>query len=309
MPSARRLALAGTSSAATLAAAAEFRLELERRQHEQSERLARLAAAPADRAAVPVHRGDRAARRSTVLADAFARRRRRARARRRLSGEARSPERSASRSTSVGRRRTASSSAAAPAASARRRPPPRSRSRARGAAATPSSSRSTRPSASPTRSGSSSSRTPHTRSSARAGTATAPRCRRPAVSGADARHQVDVRHARRAVRATTRRRPSAILDNRFYRNVAGSLVGHAGVHGDGEALRAPRRRRLRPDRRRHAADPPRARLPRRAAPAHAPARQPHLPVADDAGACGVPRGHASRRRPSCARSRGSSAPR
>ena len=53
---------------ATLAAAAEFRLDLERRQHDQSERLARAPAAPADPAAVPVHRrhrarGDRPARR------------------------------------------------------------------------------------------------------------------------------------------------------------------------------------------------------------------------------------------------------
>ena len=37
-----------------------------------------------------------------------------------------------------------------------------------------------------------------------------------------------------------------------------------GVHGDGEAVRAPHRRRLRPARPRHAADPQRARLPRRA---------------------------------------------
>ena len=33
---------------------------------------------------------------------------------------------------------------------------------------------------------------------------------------------------------------SGILENRFYRNIAGALVGHAGVHGDGEALRAAR---------------------------------------------------------------------
>ena len=30
-------------------------------------------------------------------------------------------------------------------------------------------------------------------------------------------------------------RPQRILDNRFYRNISGALVGHAGVHGDGEA--------------------------------------------------------------------------
>ena len=80
-----------------------------------------------------------------------------------------------------------------------------------------------------------------------------------------------------------------ILGNAFYRNIAGSLVGHAGVHGDGEALRAARRRRLRPHRRRHPADPPRARLPRRAAAPHPPARQPDLPSADDARAGRVPR--------------------
>ncbi len=39
-------------------------------------------------------------------------------------------------------------------------------------------------------------------------------------------------------------------------------VGHPGVHGDGEALRAARRDRLRPRRGRHAADPQRPRLPR-----------------------------------------------
>ena len=42
------------------------------------------------------------------------------------------------------------------------------------------------------------------------------------------------------------------------------------------------RRRLRPHRRRHAADPPRARLPRRAPPAHPLPRQPRLPPADGA---------------------------
>ena len=34
-----------------------------------------------------------------------------------------------------------------------------------------------------------------------------------------------------------------ILDNRFYRNIAGIALGHAGVHGDGEAVRAPCLRR------------------------------------------------------------------
>ena len=53
-------------------------------------------------------------------------------------------------------------------------------------------------------------------------------------------------------------------------------------------LRAARGGRLRPDRRRHAADPPRARLPRRAAAPHPAARQPDLPVADDADPGVVP---------------------
>ena len=48
----------------------------------------------------------------------------------------------------------------------------------------------------------------------------------------------------------------------------------AGVHGDGEAVRAPHRGPLRPARARHAADPQRARLPRRAAAPDAVHRRP-----------------------------------
>ena len=59
-------------------------------------------------------------------------------------------------------------------------------------------------------------------------------------------------------------------------------LGHPGVHGDGEALRAPRRRRLRPGRGRHAADPQRPRLPRRPPPAHPLPRPPPLPGAHGA---------------------------
>ena len=61
-------------------------------------------------------------------------------------------------------------------------------------------------------------------------------------------------------------------------------VGHAGVHGDGEAVRAARGGPLRPHRRRHAADPQRPRLPRRAPAPDPLPRQPHLPAADDADA-------------------------
>ena len=60
-------------------------------------------------------------------------------------------------------------------------------------------------------------------------------------------------------------------------------VGHAGVHGDGEALRAARAHRLRPRRRRHPADPQRARLPRRAAAAVPLPRPPPVPHAHVAG--------------------------
>ena len=70
---------------------------------------------------------------------------------------------------------------------------------------------------------------------------------------------------RRPGRSATRADPAQaerILANRFYRNISGALSRHAGVHGGREALRAPRRRPLRPRRRRHAADPQRPRLPR-----------------------------------------------
>ena len=54
-------------------------------------------------------------------------------------------------------------------------------------------------------------------------------------------------------------------------------VGHPGVHGHGEALRADRERRLRPGRGGHPAHPQRPRLPRRPAPAHPVPREPPLP--------------------------------
>ena len=60
--------------------------------------------------------------------------------------------------------------------------------------------------------------------------------------------------------------------------------GDPGIHGDGEAARAPRGRRLRPHRRRHTTDAPRPRLPRRAEPVDPPPRQPRVPAAHDADA-------------------------
>ena len=87
---------------------------------------------------------------------------------------------------------------------------------------------------------------------------------RRAAVGADARHEVDVRSARHAQRgdagAGAAHPRQHLLSQRLRR-----ARRHAGVHGDGEAARAARRRRLRPHRRRHAADAARARLPRRAA--------------------------------------------
>ena len=98
-----------------------------------------------------------------------------------------------------------------------------------------------------------------------------------ASARADARHRDHVRpahpdlRARRRAGATHPREPLLPQHRR-------RALGHAGVHGDGEAVRAPRPRRVRPHRRRHAADPSRARLPRRAPPAHPDARQPGLPA-------------------------------
>ena len=81
---------------------------------------------------------------------------------------------------------------------------------------------------------------------------------------ADARHEVDVRPARHAATPATTEQAERILDNTLLPQRLRRARRHAGVHGDGEAARAARRRRLRPHRRRHAADAPRARLPRRA---------------------------------------------
>ena len=94
--------------------------------------------------------------------------------------------------------------------------------------------------------------------------------------GPDARHQVDVRRARPPLlgdRGPVRGDPHEQLLQEHLR----VAVGHAGVHGDGEALRARGRGRLRPRGRRHAADPQRARLPGGAAPAGPLPRPPALP--------------------------------
>ena len=66
----------------------------------------------------------------------------------------------------------------------------------------------------------------------------------------------------RAQRPSRRREFST---NSFYRNIAGSLGRHAGVHGGRTTARAAPRQALRPRDRRHASDAQRARLPRCAA--------------------------------------------
>ena len=87
--------------------------------------------------------------------------------------------------------------------------------------------------------------------------------------------------------AVTEEQAQSILDNRFYRNIAGALSGTQEYMAMEKLYELHDYRRLRPHRRRHAADPPRARLPRRAAAAHALPRQPHLPDADGADPVGV----------------------
>ncbi len=55
-----------------------------------------------------------------------------------------------------------------------------------------------------------------------------------------------------------------ILENRLYTNLTGALRAEPRLHRDGAPVRDPRERRVRPHRHRHAADPQRDRLPRRA---------------------------------------------
>ena len=99
--------------------------------------------------------------------------------------------------------------------------------------------------------------------------------------GADARHQVDLRppghHLRRRPGAGRADPREPLLPEHLRRP-----VGHPGVHGHREALRAAPRPRLRPRRGRHPADPQRPRLPRRPEPAGPLPRPPPLPHPDDA---------------------------
>ena len=106
--------------------------------------------------------------------------------------------------------------------------------------------------------------------------------------GDDARRQGDLRRAgrapgaRRGVPRPGARQPHLPADLQRARRLA-------GVHGDGEALRAAQRGPLRPARPRHAADPQRARLPRRAEPPDPVHRRPlaaGLHEADRAGGAG-----------------------
>ena len=96
-----------------------------------------------------------------------------------------------------------------------------------------------------------------------------------------------------AVRGDDEEQAQRILDNRFYRNIAGALSGTQEymameklyeLHDAGDfdliVVDTP-------------PTPPRARLPRRAAAAHSASRQPDLPPADGADATGAPR-HAAR---------------
>ena len=181
--------------------------------------------------------------------------------------------------------------------------------RRRAGAGTRSSSRSIPRNGSPTRSGSTRCRTPRTRSTARALGS-----RRATPRRADGCPRSCSTRSRRSTTSWPRYaadddQTQRILANRFYRNVFDALSGTQEYMAMEKLLRAAREGRLRPHRRRHAADTPRARLPRRAAAAHAAARQPDLPDADDADRARTCAWRAPRCRRSCAPSRGWSAPR
>ena len=100
--------------------------------------------------------------------------------------------------------------------------------------------------------------------------------------GDDARHQVDLRRPRADATPETPEQAEAILDNRFYRNISGSLSGTQEYMAMEKLYELHDEERLRPRRGRHAAHPQRPRLPRRAAPAHPLPRPPALPGPGDA---------------------------
>ena len=89
--------------------------------------------------------------------------------------------------------------------------------------------------------------------------------------------------------AATTDQAQRILDNAFYRNVSGALGGTQEYMAMEKLHELHDEGGLRPHRRRHAADTPRARLPRRAEAADPAARQPRVPAADDADARVPPR--------------------
>ena len=98
--------------------------------------------------------------------------------------------------------------------------------------------------------------------------------------GDDARHRGDVRRGR-ARQRRRRRAGRTDPDQPVLPQHRRRAQRHAGVHGGRDAARAPRRRALRPRRRRHAAEPQRARLPRGAGRAR-PVPRPPAVQADDA---------------------------
>ena len=139
----------------------------------------------------------------------------------------------------------------------------------------PSWSRSIRRAASPTRSASPTGWPP-----SRSGSSS-PDADRRAV-GDDARHAGDVRRRRARATPTDAEQAERILDEPLLPQHRRRAERHAGVHGRRDAARAARRRPLRPRRRRHAAEPQRARLPRGTRRAHPVPRPPAVQAADAA---------------------------
>ena len=179
---------------------------------------------------------------------------------------------------------------AARAASARRRSRPRPRSAPRPAsAARCSCSPSTRPAGSPTALGLDGIGNVAHRVPAEVLEDRGRRAARRAV-GRDARHQAVVGRpraaprARRGDRVPHPREPAVPQPHR-------ALRAEPRLHRDGAAVRDPRERRVRPDRHRHAADPERDRLPRRAGAHGRVLRRPAAALAHAA----VPRRRQARR--------------